>query len=76
SYVFRVGADRRAQLTKVSTGRRAGDRIELTGGLDAQAQVGAAGTGFLADGDLVKVVAGSPTPAAAPASAPASTASR
>lgn len=79
SYVFRVGADRRAQLTKVSTGRRAGDRIELTGGLDAQAQVVAAGTGFLADGDLVKVVkvdVASPAPAAAPASAPASTALR
>ena len=75
SYVFRVGADRRAQLTKVSTGRRAGERIELTGGLDAGTQVVAAGTGFLADGDLVKVVAGSPAPTGSAASAaPASAA--
>jgi HlyD family secretion protein len=42
--------------TKVSTGRRSGDRIEVTGGLKADAQVVATGVAFLADGDLVKVV--------------------
>jgi HlyD family secretion protein len=42
--------------TKVSTGRRSGDRIEVTGGLKAEAQVVATGVAFLADGDLVKVV--------------------
>ncbi len=56
SYVMRVGADRRVTLTKVGIGRRSGDRIEVTAGLDAQAQVVLAGGAFLADGDLVKVV--------------------
>ena len=42
--------------TKVQVGRREGDRIEVTGGLPAQARVVAAGVGLLADGDTVKVV--------------------
>ena len=32
------------------------ERIEITGGLDASARVVASGGGFLADGDLVRVV--------------------
>ncbi len=56
SYVFRVGADSRVVLTKVSVGRRWGDLVEITGGLDAAARVVAAGGAFLADGDLVRVV--------------------
>jgi RND family efflux transporter MFP subunit len=71
SYVFRVGADRRAQLTKVSVGRRVGERVELTGGLDASAQVVATGSGFLADGDLVKVVGATPQAKPAASAAPA-----
>ena len=35
-YVFKVGADDKVAQTKVSVGRRVGDRIEITGGLDAQ----------------------------------------
>lgn len=42
--------------TKVSTGRRSGDRMEVTGGLKPDAQVVSSGVAFLADGDLVKVV--------------------
>jgi HlyD family secretion protein len=68
SYVFRVGADAKAVLTKVSVGRRVGDRVEITGGLDASAQVVAAGAGFLSDGDTVRVV-NNPV-AAIPAAAP------
>ena len=68
SYVFRVGPDRRVAMTKVALGRRAGDRVEILTGLDAAAQVVASGVGFLADGDLVKVV-GAPAPVAAAAPA-------
>ena len=56
SQVFRLGKDQRVVQTKVQVGRRLGDRVEVTGGLDAAAQVVASGGGFLADGDLVKVV--------------------
>jgi len=57
SYVLRVGAESKVSLVKVSVGRRVGDRIEITGGLDAAARVVATGGGFLADGDTVRVVA-------------------
>jgi HlyD family secretion protein len=43
----------------VAVGQRQGDRVEITSGLDAQARVVASGTGFLADGDSVRVVAAS-----------------
>ncbi len=56
SYVYRVGADNRVAQTKVEVGRRVGDRIEITGGLDAGAKVVTSGAGFLADGDTVRVV--------------------
>ena len=56
SYVLRVGADSRVSEAKVNVGRRVGERIEITGGLDAAARVVAAGGGFLADGDTVRVV--------------------
>ncbi len=56
AYVLRVGPDSRVVQAKVSLGRRAGDRVEVTGGLDPAARVVAAGGAFLADGDLVRVV--------------------
>lgn len=56
SYVLRVGADSRVSEAKVNVGRRVGERIEITGGLDAAARVVAAGGSFLADGDTVRVV--------------------
>jgi RND family efflux transporter MFP subunit len=55
AYVFRVGADNKVVQTKVTAGRRTGERVEV-GGLDPQARVVAAGAAFLADGDLVRVV--------------------
>jgi len=56
SYVLRVDNDSKVAQTKVTVGRRAGDRVEITGGLDAKARVVASGGGFLADGDTVRVV--------------------
>jgi len=57
SWVFEVGADSKVRQLKVSTGRRVGDRVEILGGLPVQARVVVSGAGFLADGDLVRVVA-------------------
>ncbi|MEO8058921.1 MAG: efflux RND transporter periplasmic adaptor subunit [Burkholderiales bacterium] len=65
SYVLRVGPDSKVTLTKVSVGRRVGDRIEITAGLDAAARVVAAGGGFLGDGDTVRVVDAAPVKAVA-----------
>ena len=56
SYVFKVGADNKVTQAKIDTGRRVGDRIEVTGGLGADARVVATGGGFLAEGDTVRVV--------------------
>jgi len=55
-YVMRIGSDSKVFLTKVTIGRRAGDRIEITGGIEASDRVVASGAGFLGDGDLVRVV--------------------
>ncbi len=57
SYVLRVGADSKLAQVKVGVGRRVGDRIEITGGIDAAVRVVASGGGFLGDGDTVRVVA-------------------
>lgn len=58
AYVFRLeGADRVAQ-TKVELGRRQGERVEIVTGLAPEARVVASGVGFLADGDVVRVVDG------------------
>ena len=64
TYVFKVGPDQKAAMTKVDVGRRAGDRVEIVAGLDPAARVVAHGVGFLGDGDLVRIVA-APAPAAA-----------
>ena len=56
SYVFRVGAGNKVQQVKVAVGQRSGDRIAVTSGLDAKASVVAQGAGFLADGDVVRIV--------------------
>ena len=61
SYVFKVGADNKVTQTKIDTGRRFGERIEVSGGLGADARVVAMGGGFLAEGDTVRIV---DTPAA------------
>ena len=79
AYVFRLEPGDTGTLaqTKVQVDRRAGDRIEITDGLDADSLVVASGVGFLADGDLVRVVDAPPpiappqTPNQAPAASPA-----
>lgn len=73
SYVLQVGADSKVTQTKVSVGRRAGDRVEITGGIDKSARVVAAGGGFLGDGDLVRVVDAAPAAAGNGKQASAST---
>lgn len=55
--VLLIGADGRLSQRKVEVGRRTGDRIEITGGLAADARVVASGGAFLGDGDTVRVVA-------------------
>lgn len=68
SYVFAVGAGNKVMQIKVSTGRRVGDRVEITQGLSAGTRVVASGVGFLDEGDTVRVVQGAaPAPAAASA---------
>jgi RND family efflux transporter MFP subunit len=62
SYVLRIEADAPAIQskviqTKVNTGRRTADRIEITGGLKLSHQVVATGGAFLGNGDLVRVIA-------------------
>ncbi|MGW8394204.1 efflux RND transporter periplasmic adaptor subunit [Pseudoduganella sp. HUAS MS19] len=54
SYVFRLNQDQRVSQVKVQPGRRIGDRIEVLSGLAPEAQIVAAGAGFLNDGDLVR----------------------
>lgn len=56
AYVFRLQGADRVQQTKVVPGRRLGERIEIVSGLPPEARVVANGAGFLADGDVVKVV--------------------
>ncbi|MBA3479015.1 MAG: efflux RND transporter periplasmic adaptor subunit [Lautropia sp.] len=55
SYLFKLGADNRVTLAKIETGRRQGERIEVTEGLMSDETVVEAGVGFLADGDTVAV---------------------
>jgi RND family efflux transporter MFP subunit len=55
SYLFKVDGENRVRLSKVETGRREGDRIEVTAGLSAEDVVVDSGVGFLADGDTVAV---------------------
>lgn len=55
SYVFKLDGEGRVRLAKVKTGRRQGDRVEITEGLAAGETVVDSGVGFLVDGDLVAV---------------------
>lgn len=59
SYVLRIGPGHKLIQTKVSVGRRVGDRIEVTSGLDPAERVVESGGSFLGDGDLVRLIEGS-----------------
>ena len=74
NYVFKLGPEQRVTQLKVGTGRRIGDRVEITQGLAPDATVVASGAGFLNEGDIVRLAAEGaslPAPAPNPAAAPA-----
>jgi HlyD family secretion protein len=56
SYVFKVDQRGVVARVKVGVGRRVGERIELTQGVDEHSRVVSSGAGFLSDGDTVRVV--------------------
>lgn len=58
NYVMRLGPESSVMMTKVSVGRRVGERIEITAGLAASEPIIASGLGFLSEGDTVRVVNG------------------
>jgi RND family efflux transporter MFP subunit len=60
-FVYVVGADGIARLTKIETGSRQRGLVEVSAGLKPDARVVATGAGFVKDGDLVQVA---PTPTA------------
>ena len=68
SYVFKVGPDNKVTQAKIEVGRRVGDRIEVTRGLEPDARVVASGGGFHAEGDTVRVVDAPPAFSATAAS--------
>lgn len=65
NFVFLIDQNRHVVQTKVQVGRRDAERVEITDGLPASAQVVASGAGFLNHGDLVQLTDNSPanTPA-------------
>ena len=67
SYVFVIGRDSRVVRTKVTVGRRVDDRIEIAGLPTPDVDLVENGAAFLADGDVVRVVASAAGSAAAPA---------
>lgn len=56
-YVMRVGPKSNILMTKVTVGRRIGDRVEIAAGLSASEAVVASGLSFLSEGDTIRVVA-------------------
>ena len=61
TYAMRLEPGNKISQVKLQTGRRAGDAVEIIKGAKAGEQFVASGAAFLADGDLVKVVAASPS---------------
>jgi RND family efflux transporter MFP subunit len=56
SFVMRLDPLSKILMTKVSVGRRVGDRVEITDGLTTSEPIVASGLSFLSEGDQVKVV--------------------
>ena len=73
SYVFVIGSGGqdgqddavRVEQIRVKPGRRSGERVEIVDGLKPEMRVVASGAGFLADGDVVRIVAAQPAAATA-----------
>lgn len=61
TYAMRLEPGNKISQVKLQTGRRAGDAVEIIKGAKVSEQFVASGAAFLADGDLVKVVAAGPT---------------
>jgi HlyD family secretion protein len=55
AYVYAVGSDNVARLTRIATGARQKGRVEVTSGLKPEDRVVGTGAGFVKDGDLVRV---------------------
>ena len=55
-FVFMVGADTRVEAVKVQTGRREGELVEVTEGLEPGTRIVGTGAAFLNSGDPVRVV--------------------
>ncbi|MDP1593679.1 MAG: efflux RND transporter periplasmic adaptor subunit [Gallionella sp.] len=55
AYVFVVDASSRVSERKVNVGRRHGEQIQITGGLEEGVAVVESGGAFLVDGDLVRL---------------------
>ncbi len=72
TYAMRIEATNKVSQVKLQTGRRVGDAVEILQGAKTADSFVASGAAFLADGDLVKVVA-APAPVLAPAAAKAPT---
>jgi len=53
--VYVLDSANHVHFRPVKTGQRAGDRVEVLGGVNAGERVVAQGAGFLSDGDLVRV---------------------
>ena len=63
NYLLLLQPDNRVSQLKIETGRRVGDRVEITTKLPPDAKVVVQGAGFLNDGDLVRVVDATPVAA-------------
>jgi RND family efflux transporter MFP subunit len=57
AYVYLVDPDHKVASRPVATGRRQGDRVEVTSGIDANARIVAGGGAFLSEGAQVTVAA-------------------
>ena len=60
TYAMRLEPGNKVAQAKLQTGRRTGDTVEVVQGAKAGEQFVASGAAFLADGDVVKVVAALP----------------
>ena len=71
TYAMRLEPGNKVAQVKLQTGRRAGDTVEVVQGVKAGEQFVASGAAFLADGDVVKLVAAPAASPATPAASPA-----
>jgi RND family efflux transporter MFP subunit len=55
AFVYVVGADDVARMTRIETGARQRGLVEVTAGLKPDARIVGTGAGFVKDGDLVRV---------------------